>query len=257
MICVSYIGAVTFSLVTFGDVASKTGTVGLAISMARKLINLCKWGIKQTTQLENQMISVERVAEYSELQSEFEDVGTTPPDWPSTGKISYQNVFLSYTNVDKSILSDLSLEINPKEKLGIVGRSGSGKSSLIKLLLRLAEISSGNIFIDDLNINEIDLKYLRQKISIIPQAFDFFSGSIRANLDPYKKYEDLVIWDALEKIKLKNFIMKFVNGLDTDISIVESQFSSGQKQLLCLVRSLIGHNKIVILDEATAAMDKE
>lgn len=247
-----------FSLTFFKDPSSKIGSIGLAISMATNLVQLCKKGIKVTAILENQMICVERIVEYSNLPSESDGKGIEPENWPSNGKISYKNVNLKYKSSDEiPLIKNLNLEVQPTEKFGIIGRTGSGKSSTIKLLLRLENPTSGKIIIDEIDTQKIDLNFLRKKISFVSQNPEVFTGSLRENLDPHEVFDDSVLWEALENINLKKFIQKLPNGLDSDISEVENQFSVGQKQLLCLARTLVRRNKIVVLDEVTASIDDE
>lgn len=151
-----------------------------------------QWGMRQWSELVNQMTSVERVQEYADLLPEKDDQSKEPPaTWPQHGEIEFKQVFLKYSQDDPPVLKNLNFVIKPQEKVGIVGRTGAGKSSLIQALFRLADID-GNILIDGVDSKSVYLKKLRSKISIIPQEPVLFSGSLRKNLDPFDDYKDEV-----------------------------------------------------------------
>lgn len=161
-----------------------------------------QWAIRQSAELENHMTSVERALEYSTLSPEAAleiPDKKPPPTWPSGGEISFRNVFLHYG--DNCVLKNLSFDIRPKEKIGIVGRTGAGKSSVISALFRLTEFK-GSILIDGVTISEIGLHDLRKQISIIPQDPVLFSGSVRYNLDPFQQFEDTQLWQVLEEVMM-------------------------------------------------------
>lgn len=251
-----YLSSVMFTLAAFSDMSSRVGSIGLAIMMTKKLTSVCKWGIKKTAKLEIQMISVERVLEYCNLPSEVNENGKTFDDWPNEGNISFKKVNLRYNNEDPNVLTNFNLSVDSNEKLGIVGRSGSGKSSIVKLLVGLVEPTSGSIKIDDKLIQEVNLRDLRTKITYMPQTPNLFHGTIRKNLDPHEKFNDAQIWDVLEAVNMKTVVQQFSSRLDSDISDAEKILSAGQKQLLCFVRALIERNKIIVLDEVTAGVDE-
>lgn len=166
--------------------------MGLALTQSMTLTGMFQWGMRQWSELENQMTSVERVQEYADLPPEKDENTKQPPKcWPEAGKIVFRNMFLRYSSSDPYVLKDLKFEIHPREKVGIVGRTGAGKSSLIQALFRLADVE-GAILIDGIDTKTVPLDILRSSISIIPQEPVLFSGTLRKNLDPFDEYNDEV-----------------------------------------------------------------
>lgn len=215
------------------------------------LSGLLQWGVRQWAELENSLTSVERLVEYSKVDKESSK-GERPRVWPKRGKIEFKDLELRYVKNVEPILKKLNFTVDPGEKLGIIGRTGAGKSSIIYSLFRLYSVN-GTILIDDVDVKKINLETLRKSISIIPQDPLIFSGTLRTNLDPYFAYSDEELWRALEDVNMKQVV------LDLDVQLREngSNYSIGQKQLICLARAILRKNKIIILDEATANVDQE
>ncbi|KAI8564952.1 hypothetical protein RHMOL_Rhmol03G0223000 [Rhododendron molle] len=235
-----------------------SGFIGMALSYGLSLNLSLVLSIQNQCTLANYIISVERLNQYMHIPSEAPEVieeNRPPVSWPSVGKVEIQDLQIRYRPNAPLVLRGISCTFEGGHKIGIVGRTGSGKTTLISALFRLVEPSGGRIVVDGIDITKLGLHDLRSRLGIIPQDPTLFNGTVRFNLDPLSQHTDYEIWEALGKCQLREVVQEKEEGLDSFVVEDGSNWSMGQRQLFCLGRALLRRSKILVLDEATASID--
>ncbi|CBI34438.3 unnamed protein product, partial [Vitis vinifera] len=237
---------------------SKSGFIGMALSYGLSANVFLVFSVQNQCHLANMIVSVERLEQYTNIPSEAPEViesNRPPVSWPTIGEVEIYDLKVKYRPNAPLVLHGISCKFGGGQKIGIVGRTGSGKTTLISILFRLVEPTEGQIIIDGIDIATIGLHDLRSRLGIIPQEPTLFSGSVRYNLDPLSLHTDEEIWVVLEKCQLRGAVQEKEEGLDSLVVQDGSNWSMGQRQLFCLGRALLRRSRILVLDEATASID--
>jgi ATP-binding cassette subfamily C (CFTR/MRP) protein 1 len=257
----SFLVFITAIFAVAGSGLTDPSSFGLAISNSFQMLVFFTWVVRGFAEINSQIACYERINFYARNTASEKPahIKATEPakNWPTTGAVEIKQLVLRYSPKLDPVLKGVSISIKGGEKIGVVGRTGSGKTTLLMSLFRLIEPDSGDIYIDGVDVMKMGLTDLRKRIAIIPQEPVLFKGTIRTNLDPFGQYEDRQIWNALECANLKTVVDEMPDKLETKVLENGSNYSLGQKQLVCLARAVLNQSKLLVFDEATASMDSQ